>query len=427
MKLFPLLLLALASNAMLQESDTQATPKPVQDPAEQTTAVAQEPVTEPAPLEVTTPPAEPKDVQDIDPGTFASDPLVVDDEPPQAGSAPTPPAPILATPLLDPAESGSFAIGEPLPQAEVELRGSSHAPIGVPLTQQVATGEFGLVLRAVRNQYDGMRDGRDDLSSAQIFGLGYTVAPTKRTDDWVELEAYYGLNERWDLYLVLPYAGHELDYDQSLGGTGNVETTGLGDLQLGGIFRSYDVDGTRVSYLAGVSIPTGSIDQRDTYAGVGNAKLPYDLQLGSGTLDLLPGVLIESRWNRVLVGARASGRIHLQSENDEDWFRSNSMRLDVWAGARLLGDLTGTVRVQGDWWGDFHGADPDLDPARNPGEDALRQGGDRVNVYGGLSYEWSEKHTNRLELEVGAPVEEWLDGPQLSQELSLLVGWRVNF
>ena len=127
------------------------------------------------------------------------------------------------------------------------------------------------------------------------------------------------------------------------------------------------------------------------------------------------------------MGARAAGRIHLETENDDGWFRSNSMRVDLWAGTELADDLTGTLRVQADWWGDLHNFDPELDRTQSPAEDSLRFGGSRVNLYGGLSWDLDDERTNQIALEVGAPVEEWLDGPQLSQELSLLLGWRANF
>ncbi len=449
MKLLPILMLGLAPNAVLQE----ASPKPAEVPAEVKKAAeeasaelklageeakealqnAKETLQDPKEI-LATPVQEPEipqllDVQEVDPDEFAA-PIIEEAEP--IGM------PVEATMLesdiddLDEAEAFYFEDDptvefEVVEQSEADVAGSSHAPIGVPLSLQVGTDQFGMVLRGSRSQYDGLRDSRDDLSAAENFARGYEISPEERTDDMLELEAYFGLNERWDLYAVLPFLARDLDYDANVGLAGDIDTSGLGDVQLGAIFRSYDVEQTRLSYLVGLSIPTGSIDERGDYAGAPNTKLPYDLQLGSGTFDLVPAVLYESATNDILWGARAAGRIHLESENDEGWFRSNSMRLDLWAGKRFADDWKGTVRMQGDWWGDLHNFDPELDPVQSPGEDSLRQGGSRVNLYGGMSYDFDHDRTNRLELEIGAPVEEWLDGPQLSQELNIVLGWRVNF
>ncbi|MFT4649222.1 MAG: hypothetical protein ACI9X4_002460 [Glaciecola sp.] len=307
------------------------------------------------------------------------------------------------------------------------LAGRTYAPIGVPLTQQVATGQFGVSLRVSQQQFDGLRDSRDDLSSADAFARGYAIAPTEQVDRRYELEALFGFNQRWDLYVVIPYTTHDLDQDLSLGGENNVDSSGLGDVQIGGVFRSYDRGATRLSYMAGLSLPTGEIDATDNYAGAPGTTLPYTMQLGSGTLDLLPGVLLESQLGKVRVGARAAGRIHLQGANDEDWFRGNSFRLDVWAGKELAKDLQGSLRAEANWWGDLHGSDPDMVPLRNPLEDSLRQGGSRVTLYGGLGKDLDKNGNNHLALEIGFPVEEWLDGPALSQEWSAVIGWRIKF
>ena len=416
---------AQAGNAGSQDpAPTPTTPETPEEPAA--------PDTEPAAQE---PAPELLDVREVDPREFASGIPVPGAQEPAA--EPVEPEEI-AEPLeaasqmpLDGPETteGMYRIEDEI-EEEVqyeEVAGTSHAPIGVPLTRQVATGQWALVLRGSHNQYDGLRDSRDNLSSGDAFARGYSVAPKERTDQRLEVEALYGLNERWDLYAILPYSMRDLDYDQNPGASASVDTTGLGDLQLGGVFRSYDVDGTRLSYLVGVSIPTGEIDERGDYAGVADAKLPYDLQHGTGTFDLHPGVLFETQSGDVLLGARAAGRIHIETENDEGYFWSNSMRFDVWAGTELADDLTGTVRLQADWWGDLHNFDPELDPTQSPGEDSLRQGGSRVNLYGGLSWDLNDDRAQQIALEVGVPVEEWLDGPQLSQELSLLLGWRASF
>ncbi|MDF1837676.1 MAG: transporter [Planctomycetota bacterium] len=315
----------------------------------------------------------------------------------------------------------------PRRRASQRLPGRTFAPIGVPLAQHVNTGQFALNLRASQNTFEGLRDSREDLSSADVFARGFAIAPTEGVDRLFEVEAMFGFDERLDLYFVVPYSTHNIDQDLTLGGTSDVESDGLGDIQIGGVFRSYDHGPTRVSYMAGISLPTGKVNESGEYDGMASTKLPYPLQLGSGTFDLLPGVLIESQRGDMQWGARASGRIHLQSAHDEAWFRSNSGRVDLWVGTEVGEDVRGTLRAQADWWGDLHGADPDLVQLRNPLEDPLRQGGSRVTLFGGLGKDLDKNGNNHLGIEVGFPVEEWLDGPALSQDWTAVIGWRLRF
>ncbi|MCP5023024.1 MAG: hypothetical protein GY930_14785 [bacterium] len=337
------------------------------------------------------------------------------------------------TPLLDEPESeGASVLSEPPAELHHGHRpalkpGRTFAPIGIPLAQQVATGQVGVTLRATHEQFDGLRDSRKNLTSADAFTRGYSIAPTDLLDQRFELEAIFGLNQRLDLYMVLPYTAREMDQDLSLGGQTTIESSGLGDIQVGGVLRSHEKGPTRLSFMAGISLPTGQVDVTDSYAGASSTTLPYRMQLGTGTLDLLPGIMLESRLHGMRVGARASGRIHLEGAHDESWFHSNSMRLDLWASKQIAKDLRGSLRAEANWWGDLHGADPDMVPLRNPLEDALHQGGSRVTLFGGLSKDLSSEGNSRVELEIGLPVEEWLDGPALSQDWTAVIGWRLRF
>lgn len=365
----------------------------------------------------------------------------------QSGESKDPAPPLLDQPEADevvakaePTVEEIREVVEPNPEAEPQRRRShrrrrraqrlparTFAPIGVPLAQHVNTGQFALNVRASQNTFEGLRDSRKDLSSADVFARGFAIAPSEGADRRFELEALFGFDQRWDIYFVIPYSTHDYEQDLTLGGTSDVESDGLGDIQIGGVFRSYDHGPTRISYMAGISLPTGKVNETGQYDGLADTKLPYPLQLGSGTFDLIPGVLLESTRGDVQWGARASGRIHLQSAHDENWFRSNSGRLDLWAGTEVGEDLHGTLRAQADWWGDLHGSDPDLVQLRNPLEDPLRQGGSRVTIFGGLGKDLDKAGNNHLGIEVGFPVEEWLDGPAPSQDWMAVIGWRLRF
>ncbi len=374
----------------------------------------------PAPRATTQEPAE--EVRSDDPEPTSA----TDDAAPQEQAKSLPP-------LLDEPESedASALLGPPAKlnpgHGHARKPGRTFAPIGIPLAQQVATGQVGVTLRATHGQFDGLRDSRKNLTSADTFARGYSIAPTNLLDQRFELEAIFGFNRRLDLYMVLPYTAREMDQDLSLGGQTTIESSGLDDVQIGGVFRSHEKGPTRLSFMAGVSIPTGQVDVTDDYAGASGTILPYPMQLGTGTFDLLPGVMLESRLSGMRVGARASGRIHLEGAHDEGWFRSNSMRLDLWASKKIAKDLRSSLRAEANWWGDLHGAHADMVPLRNPLEDALRQGGSRVTLYGGLSKDLNSEGNSRLELEIGMPVEEWLDGPALSQDWTVVFGWRLRF
>ena len=60
-----------------------------------------------------------------------------------------------------------------------------------------------------------------------------------------------------------------------------------------------------------------------------------------------------------------------------------------------------------------------------PTADASLQGGERIDVLAGINFHSSGGGTgHRLAIEVGAPVYENLDGPQMSTSWTFTAGWQ---
>lgn len=135
--------------------------------------------------------------------------------------------------------------------------------------------------------------------------------------------------------------------------------TGFGDTRLTGLFGVLRDGPFQAPLHAGVSIPTGSIDQMDvTPASAPNeAQLPYPMQLGSGTWDLLPDITILSMTERGSWGIQGTGEIRLR-ENDREYTLRNSYEGTAWLAYRATERISLSTRVVAATWGDIEGADP---------------------------------------------------------------------
>ena len=300
-------------------------------------------------------------------------------------------------------------------------------PMGLPHGGLVDVGQFGLEWRSSSTTWEGMRDGREDLSSQDLFDAGYSLAGTKLTENRLELDFLYGLAPQWILFATVPLIDRELTYDLAGGGSARSTSSGLGDIILGGRYAAHADEQHLLQYTLALGLPTGDYNQRGSYAGNTDAVLPYPLQLGTGTVDLYPGLTYLHARKRWTLGVRSEARIRL-GRNSDQWAVSDSFRADIWASRTLTDALTGDVRLQANWWGDFHGDAPDLDKDRSPLENASRQGGSLVQVVFGLAADFSDSYAgrNRLGIEVGLPIDERLDGPGLSRQISLLLSWRLG-
>lgn len=303
-------------------------------------------------------------------------------------------------------------------------RPDGHAPIGVMGDHVHGAGEWMLSLRAMRMHMQGMREGTDRISNDDVFGQGFLVTPTEMDMDMLMFGAMYAPTDEVTVMAMLPYLRNEMDHVTGMGGRFTTKSEGLGDVRVGALVSVYDDHNQRIHLNLGLSLPTGSIDERDDTPAMANALLPYPMQLGSGTYDLLPGVTYLGQREDWSWGAQVIPRFHL-GENDRDYRRGNRVDATGW-GARNFGNLSLSVRLQAAHWGNIHGADPELNPNVVPTADPQNQGGDRVDALFGINYYAQEGFLagNRFALEVGAPVFEDLDGPQLETDWVATFGWQ---
>ena len=117
------------------------------------------------------------------------------------------------------------------------------------------------------------------------------------------------------------------------------------------------------------------------------------------------------------------------NKNHNDYRLGNRYTTSVW-GARLLTHwLSTSLRLQGSWWGNIHGADPALDPGMVPTADPDLRAGRRLDLLFGANIFAQDGWLagNRLSVEGGLPIYQWLDGPQLETDWMFRVSWDWTF
>jgi len=226
---------------------------------------------------------------------------------------------------------------------------------------------------------------------------------------------------------MVPILVKEMDHVTRMGGQFTTETTGIGDIRGTALVELFNASRQQIHLNAGVSFPTGSIDETDqTPTGV--VRLPYPMQNGSGTFDLHPGVTYLGQSDDWSWGVQGTGVIRL-GENDNDYQLGDEITGTGWF-ARKLGDwFSASARLQGKAWGDVDGADPLLNPFMVPTANPRLRQGRRVDVFGGINFEIPSGTLdgNRLAIEFGLPVFHDLDGPQLENDWTLVAGWQYAF
>jgi hypothetical protein len=298
-------------------------------------------------------------------------------------------------------------------------------PVGVMGAHAHPAGEWMVGYRYMYSRYEGMRDGTHHLSSAEVLAQGFAQSPTSMTMQMHEIEAMYGLTDECSLMVSVPYVVQSMPQVDSAGDKFTTHSSGIGDVSVSALYAMKVREVDRGIASLGISIPTGSIYQRDDMPGCPDCRLEYMMQNGSGTVDLLPALAYVGSSDDWSYGAQAQARVHLGT-NDIGYRLGDLGELTAWTGYRWADAWRTSLRVNGAVWGNVTGADPELDPMMSPTNDAGRQGGRRVDVALGL--DWFLGRTGSgAGLEVGVPVYQDLDGPQPDAQWFATVGLRFMF
>ena len=288
-------------------------------------------------------------------------------------------------------------------------------------------GEWMYMFHVMRMHMDGLRDGTSDLSTADVLGT-YMVSPTRMTMDMFMAGVMYGWSDRLTLMAMLPYSSNSMDHRTGMGARFTTKSEGIGDLEVSAIRVLWEDYDAHLYLYMGLSAPTGSIEETDATPMGPKTKLPYPMQLGSGTFDVRPGLTYAVDQGPQSYGAQVRGTFRI-GENSEDYTLGNRMELATWYQRSVNESFALSAKLTGRAWGNIDGADPELNPAMVPTADPDLQGGERVDLSVGflLSSGSGSLAGHRLEMEFGKPIYESLDGPQMTTDWVASLHWSVTF
>ncbi|MDJ0597540.1 MAG: hypothetical protein QNJ37_01660 [Crocosphaera sp.] len=321
---------------------------------------------------------------------------------------------------------------EPLPPSQQGIfwnpaRPDSHAPIAVMGEHIHSEGEIMVSYRYMLMEMEGSRVGTDDISDEKILEQ-FPVTPTRMTMQMHMFGMMYGVTSNLTLMAMLPYVVKDMDHITRMNRGFNTDSEGIGDIKLTGLYQVLNENRQRIHFNAGISFPTGSIEARDRTPAGPDQLLPYPMQLGSGTLDLHPGITYLGQTDEWSWGTQIVGTLRLGTNSNSYKFGDEIM-LTAW-GAKKWSDWASTsLRIKGRNWGNISGKDTRLNPNIVPTADPTRRGGTQIDIGFGLNLFVPEGdlRTGRLAIEFELPIYRALQGPQLETDWQLTAGLQFTF
>ena len=297
-------------------------------------------------------------------------------------------------------------------------------------------GEWMVSYRYMTMGMENLLKGSDSVTLDSQLGTtsvgDFEMVPTKMTMDMHMFGIMHAISDEWTIMGMVNYLDNEMDmtmahfmstmrHDHEMA----AESSGLGDLKLVGLYDLAKLDeGRRIHLNVGLSIPTGSIDEKS-----GTNTLGYGMQLGSGTWDFHPAITYLGQTESYSYGAQLGGILRI-GENDQDYTLGNKFCASLW-GARIITDfLSASAKLDYSSQDEVDGSDSRLD-ARNmmmpsPGFNPTSQGRDLSTFGLGLNYYFQEGGLkgHRFAAEWETPIDQKVNGVQLELDSVWTLGWQ---
>lgn len=314
-------------------------------------------------------------------------------------------------------------------------RPDSHGPIGAMGDHTHNQGEFMFTYKYMSMFMRGNRDGTKSRSDADVL-RDFFVTPTEMTTQMHMFSFMYGLNQTVTLTAMIPYLQKSMDHVTRTGGKFTTRSSGFGDIRLGSLVRLYafetsSIGSHRFHFNAAVGLPTGDIKATGA-TPLGVTRLPYPMQLGSGTVDLFPGLTYAGGLNDVSWGLQAIGTIRL-GDNNQGYSLGDEYEVSTYGAYRWAKWISNSLRFKWREWANYEERDRNIGTQNPmgvplvPTAETGRRGGKRLDLLAGMNILFPEVMglENHLGIEGGVPIYQNLDGPQLESDYSFFVGWQI--
>ena len=323
-----------------------------------------------------------------------------------------------------------------------------NAPAAVMGDHAHKKGKWMMSYRFMRMEMNGSQNGTSNLSPQDISGnfanttgVGPStlrIVPTEMRMDMHMVGAMYAPSDAVTLMVMGSYVDKEMDHVTFSGGNPDLEigrfTTraqGLGDTKVAALFDAYSKGTHSIVAKAGLSLPTGSITQRGNILNpmgvTQNVRLPYAMQLGSGTYDLEPALTYTGSAEHMSWGAQYAGQIRL-GDNSQGYAFGDRHRISAWGGYRFSDAVQTSLRLSGEHEGTIEGRDILIaGPVQTADPD--NYGGRRVEVGLGLNLSGTQGtlKNHGVGIEVSIPVYQDLNGPQLERDYGVSAAYKFAF
>lgn len=310
-------------------------------------------------------------------------------------------------------------------------RADSYAPTGIMGDHLHPKGGLMISLKYMNMAMSDNLRGSDEIADDEIF-QEYMVAPQEMTMQMYMLGIMYAPSDKLTLMLMQNIAMREMDLTARMSMPNGMtmlrdfstSSDGLGDLKLGVLYGLLAKERISFHLNGQLNFPIGDIQNRDATPMMADAKLPYAMQLGSGTFDITLGGTLKGSSNQFSWGLQQLNTIRT-GMSSEDYRFGNIYQISSWLAYGISQKVSTSIRIAAQSEGEIEGADPELNPMMVTTADTANYGGELVRGSAGLNV-LLVNNSLILGAELGLPLYQNYNGIFMEEDLTLQLSAKYN-
>lgn len=246
---------------------------------------------------------------------------------------------------------------------------------------------------------NGLINGNKAIAEKEVYN-NYLMLSDKMNMQMHMLMAMYGINNKLTVMSMFNYRINTMNMQMlptinssminmhhSTISNETMMNKGLSDIQLYALYGLYKNEWNQIILIGGLNLPMGSINQKGNQDDMSYAssRLPYMMQLGSGTFDILPGLSYSIQKNKWASGLQWNNAIRFYN-NSHNYHLGNESVLHLWGAYSWLNLISSSVHFEVNSTGKIKGKDAQLYEFNEPSAHTKNYGGRFMQTYIGSSF-----------------------------------------
>lgn len=298
-----------------------------------------------------------------------------------------------------------------------------YGPAGVMGDHLHHKGGKMLSVRYMNMQMAGNLSGTRKVTDKEVFDT-YMVSPQSMSMQMVMISAMFAPTDRITLMAMQSLVSNEMDLSAMMMNGGmkmqrdfSTSSKGLGDLKIGGLVGLLSRTNNSIHLNTFISIPVGNINVTDNTPMKENAKLPYAMQLGSGTYDGILGATYRGSQQNFSWGVQQLNTLRI-GNNNSNYSMGNVYLANLWGAFAFHKNVSSSLRLNATKYESILGADIELNPMMIPTANGSNYERQLVRSFFGINA-LVVKESILLSAEVGAPVYQDNTGVFMNENLTV--------